>query len=210
MTPQWSLVMPVKPLGMAKSRLASLPAEHREALVVAMASDTVAAALACPRVAGVLVVTDDERVRAAVEALGARVEPDVPRAGLNAALRHGTDVVRSAIAGSRTAVGLLSGDLPALRAKQLLRALDAASAHPRAFVADAAGTGTTLLTGGPGVAPAPAFGPGSCRRHRDSGAAELDLPDIQGLRRDVDTLADLHDALALGVGTRTSAVVESL
>ena len=46
----WSLVVPVKVLARAKSRLAVLAGPHRPALALAMAADTVAAALACPAV----------------------------------------------------------------------------------------------------------------------------------------------------------------
>jgi len=55
----WSLVIPVKVLARAKSRLAGLAGPAREELALAMAADTVSAAAACPVVAAVLVVTDD-------------------------------------------------------------------------------------------------------------------------------------------------------
>src|SRR5204863_65114 len=56
----WSLVVPVKVLTRAKTRLASLAGPDRPALALAMAADTVAAALDCPQVGPVIVVTDDE------------------------------------------------------------------------------------------------------------------------------------------------------
>ena len=40
----WSLVIPVKLLAQAKSRLTGLPGERRRELALAMAADTVAAA----------------------------------------------------------------------------------------------------------------------------------------------------------------------
>ena len=60
----WSLVIPVKVLALAKSRLTGLPAADREKLALAMAADTLAAAAAAAPVAAVLVVTDDPAVRA--------------------------------------------------------------------------------------------------------------------------------------------------
>ncbi|MCM1017757.1 2-phospho-L-lactate guanylyltransferase, partial [Micromonospora sp. XM-20-01] len=85
---RWTVVMPVKRLGAAKSRLrGALPGVPHEELALALAADTLRAARACPAVAGVLVVTDDARVRAAADAAGARVAAD-PGAGLNAAFRH--------------------------------------------------------------------------------------------------------------------------
>ena len=49
---RWSLVVPVKVLARAKTRLATLAGPDRPALALAMAADTVAAALRCPEVAG--------------------------------------------------------------------------------------------------------------------------------------------------------------
>ncbi|MFB8419075.1 2-phospho-L-lactate guanylyltransferase, partial [Streptomyces albidoflavus] len=87
--PSWSLVVPLKPLVLAKSRLApALDGAARARLALAFAQDTVAAALACAAVRDVVVVTDDARAGAALAALGARVTEDTPAAGLNAALAH--------------------------------------------------------------------------------------------------------------------------
>ncbi|CAM5495714.1 Phosphoenolpyruvate guanylyltransferase [Streptomyces alboniger] len=59
---QWTLVIPVKPLARAKSRLSDTAADGlRPGLALAFAQDTVAAALACPAVKDVAVVTDDPR-----------------------------------------------------------------------------------------------------------------------------------------------------
>jgi 2-phospho-L-lactate guanylyltransferase len=203
----WSLVVPAKLLSRAKTRLAPLtassgaqgPARHRE-LVLAMLADTVAAALASPAVAGVLVVTDDPGVGDLVRSLGARTVPDEPDAGLNAALAHGAATARAA--GAR-AVAAMSSDLPALRPAELTAALAAVSG--RGFVADADGTGTTLLCAAAGELD-PHFGPGSAAAHVRSGAVPL-TGGWPGLRRDVDTAADLATAAALGVGPRTARLL---
>lgn len=204
MSDTWTLVVPVKLLARAKSRLSGPAGPHREELALAIATDTVSAALRCARVRGVLVVTDDPVAGAELAALGARVVPDVPDCGLNPALTYGAAQVRG------RAVGALSADLPALRPAELDRALRAAAAAPNAFVADAAGLGTTLYTARSGAGFAPAFGPGSRVRHRDRGAVELALCDVPGLRRDVDTIEDLRAALALGVGPHTASVASLL
>lgn len=205
---RWTLVVPVKVLSRAKTRLAEATGRHRERLALALAADTVAAALRCTLVDEVVVVTDDPVARAELSGPGVLIVPDEPDAGLNPALVHGAGA-RSA---PGTGVGALSADLPALRPGDLTRALDAASRAPRAFVADAAGTGTTLYTARPGEVFAPAFGAHSRSRHRAQGALELRLPpdDVPSLRRDVDTPADLRAALALGVGPRTAAMATSL
>ncbi|WP_190022197.1 2-phospho-L-lactate guanylyltransferase [Streptomyces hiroshimensis] len=203
----WTLVVPVKPLALAKSRLARGAGEGpRAALALAFAVDTVAAALACAAVRDVVVVTGDPLAGAELAALGARVlaEPKGP-GGLNGALAHGARTVRAGRPGA--AVATLNADLPALRPAELGRVLDSAAEFPRAFLADAAGIGTTLLAAGPGKELAPAFEGHSRARHRDSGAREIGLAGVDSVRRDVDTEADLRAALALGVGPRTAAVV---
>lgn len=92
----WSLVVPLKPLARAKSRLApATGAALRPRLALAFARDTVAAALSCPAVRDVVVVTDDTEAGAALAALGARIVPDEPDRGLNAALAHGERTVRA-------------------------------------------------------------------------------------------------------------------
>jgi 2-phospho-L-lactate guanylyltransferase len=197
----WSVVVPAKRLAVAKTRLRPLTSgdpEAHAALVLALLADTVAAALACPVVGTVLVVTDDPAAATEVTRLGARTVADEPDAGLNAALAHG------ARRAGGPAVAALSSDLPALRPDELAAALVAAEAAPRCFVADAHGTGTTLLTA-VGTALAPSFGPASAAAHRAGGAVEL-TGGWPGLVRDVDTEADLRAAVRLGVGPRTSAL----
>jgi 2-phospho-L-lactate guanylyltransferase len=144
----------------------------------------------------------------ALRTLGALVVPDEPRDGLNAALRHGAALAAARWPGSGTAA--LSADLPALRPAELGQALNAAAAWPTAFVADAAGDGTTLYTAAPGAPFRPAFGLASRTRHAAGGAAELRLQDIPGLRRDVDTPADLRGAAALGLGPHTAPLAAEL
>jgi len=202
--PDWALVIPVKPLDRAKSRLAGLAGPRRGELALAMAADTVSALLACPAVAVAIVVTDDAAAGAELGALGAVVIPDRPAAGLNPAVELGARYAAQRWPGRGRAA--LAADLPALRPAEIGAALAAASAWPAAFVADAAGTGTTLYAAGPGSEFRPAFGPGSAGRHAGGGAVELDLPGIAGLRRDVDTAEDLEQAAALGLGPRTAAV----
>ncbi|MEU0374916.1 2-phospho-L-lactate guanylyltransferase [Streptomyces sp. NPDC006283] len=199
----WSLVVPLKPLALAKSRLAGAADDRlRPRLALAFAQDTVAAALACPVVRDVVVVTDDRRATAELAALGARIVPDAPAAGLNAALSHGVRTVRAVRPSA--AVAALNADLPALRTAELERTLAAASVFTRAFLTDAAGIGTTLLCARPGAELRPAFGGPSRRAHLASGAAEILLTGVDSVRQDVDTGDDLAAALALGVGPRTA------
>ena len=204
----WSLVIPVKVLARAKSRLASLAGPAREALALAMAADTVSAAAACPAVAAVLVVTDDEAAGRTLAGLGAVIVPDEPDTGLNPALAHGASV--AAARWPRSGTAALAADLPALRPVELGRALHAAACGPEAFVADAAGTGTTLYAARPGTPFRPRFGSGSASRYREGGAVEILLADVPSLRSDVDTAADLRHATSLGLGPRTAVLAARL
>ena len=223
---RWSIVIPVKRLSLAKTRLSAaltgstpddlliasppsadqpaaqdwLPANGRIAL--AMASDTVCAALASASVADVIVVTDDRLAAATLSALGARVVPDAPDDGLNAALRYGAGL--AAVHRPDAAVAALSADLAALAPGELTEALEQATGHGRAFVADVQGSGTTLLSALPGHDLDPRFGIGSAHTHRLHGAHPLE-GDWPTLRRDLDTPADLAVAARLGLGPATAA-----
>jgi 2-phospho-L-lactate guanylyltransferase len=205
---RWSIVIPVKVLARAKSRLGELAGPRRPQLALAMAADTVAAAVACAAVATVIVVTDDATAGAQLSGLGALVLPDQPGAGLNPALEFGAAHAAARWPGRGTAA--LAADLPALDSGELSEVLAAAQGLPAAFVPDAAGTGTTLYLTGPGAAFCPQFGAGSAGRHRQAGAVQLDLPAGSGLRRDVDTAADLGQAAQIGLGPRTAALAALL
>jgi 2-phospho-L-lactate/phosphoenolpyruvate guanylyltransferase len=201
----WSLVITVKVLAHAKSRLTGLDGARRADLALAMAADTVEAASKADGVAAVIVVTDDPAVSRTVTGLGARVLADSPGAGLNEALAHGAAFSR-ALWPERGCAGL-AADLPALRPEELARALIAAAQFAEAFVPDAEQTGTTMYAATAGTEFRPLFGLSSRERHVAAGAAELDLPGLDGLRRDVDTADDLRRAAAIGLGPRTVAAL---
>jgi 2-phospho-L-lactate guanylyltransferase len=198
----WSVVIPVKVLNQAKSRLGQLGAQRRAELALAMAVDTVIAVRACEQVTDMIVVTDDQVAADVLAVHGATVIADAPSDGLNAALVHGAAHVRAVSPGA--GVAALFADLPAVRPDEISRALTAAAAWPTAFVADAAGDGTTLYTARPGSAFLPSFGASSRARHAAAGAVELDLPGIPGLRQDVDTPEDLTAATTIGLGRNTA------
>jgi 2-phospho-L-lactate guanylyltransferase len=221
----WCLVVPVKRLAVAKSRLTGSATAHRAELALAFAADTVSAALRTPGVIEVVAVTDDPDAALLLADIGARVVTDEPDAGLNPALRHGARVAGERH--PRAGIGALSADLPALRPRELAHALTLAGEYGSAVVADAGGTGTTayLVAAGPdgggprgeaprGEAPSggrtafrPAFGPDSLHAHVSGGAHALAAAGLDSLRRDVDTPADLAEAVLLGVGPRTAEVV---
>ncbi|MEV7780417.1 2-phospho-L-lactate guanylyltransferase [Kitasatospora sp. NPDC088351] len=204
----WSLVLPLKPLALAKTRLAPFAGPHRADLALSFALDTVAAALATSGVSRVLVVTRDRDAGARLAALGAVVVDDEPGGGLNQALTHGASAALALA--PHAPLAALSADLPALRPAELARVLRAVPPTGRAFLADSPGLGTTLLACAPGSPLSPAFGDGSRARHAAGGARELRLAGVESVRRDVDTGADLTEALALGVGPHTGALAVRL
>jgi len=185
---RWTLVIPVKPAELGKSRLGGGPALAR-----AVALDTVSAAAAASRVCEVVLVTGDTAIAAALAGLGRiRVVREERAVGIAAAIRAGL----AGVTGPRAA---LLGDLPALDPAELDAALALAETHDRAFVRDADGTGTTLVTAVDGVSFAAEFGPDSAARHAAAGLVELPIPADSTLRRDVDTPEQLAVLLAAGL-----------
>lgn len=216
----WAVVVPVKDPARGKSRL-EVPGVDRVALARAIALDALDALVACDQVAQVIVVTDDpalplhaasirglrwidetgERARRA-EAIVAGARGEAIPAGLDGAIALG--MAEAGIGMPRAA---LLGDLPALRPDDLAEALREAASLDRAVVADAEGTGSTLVTAAPGVAWQSSFGDGSFARHVALDCTPLQIRDASTLRRDVDTADQLEAARVLGLGPRTSAVL---
>jgi 2-phospho-L-lactate guanylyltransferase len=216
---QWRVLVPIKHGAPAKTRLRAATqeqAQHAE-LVRAIQLDTLDAVLALrthPLLGGVYVVSGPASGQvpgpAAAQpapALPAEVEilPDAG-GGLNPALEAAAAQLSRRFPDD--GVVALVGDLPALRAADLLAVLRQAPATGRGFVRDIDGSGTTLLAAAPRTRLAPLFGPDSARRHLASGARELDA--AASLRCDVDSAEDLRRCLELGVGMLTSQLMARL
>ncbi|MGP3533827.1 2-phospho-L-lactate guanylyltransferase [Microbacterium sp. RD1] len=203
-TGHWVVVIPVKPAVVGKSRLTDVGVD-RTRIARAIALDTIAAAAAAEEVARVIVVTDDADVAAEFAAAeNVEVVAENEAAGLDAAVALGADA-----AGADSPRAALLGDLPALRPSDLDAALAAAAAVERGLVADAEGTGSTLVTARAGAVWTTAFGNDSAARHRLLGCTDLDIPEQSTLRRDVDTAEHLEEARSLGLGVHTSAVLSA-
>jgi len=206
--PRYGVVVPVKPPAFGKSRLGHLGDDARRDLAVAFAVDTVTAAVACPLVARVMVVTDDHVLAAGLADLGVEALPDGTSDDLNGTLRLAAAELHRREPSLRVAG--LCADLPALRPEELEAVLARAAPDGMSFVADADGTGTTAVIAPAPEAFRPRFGRASRRRHLEAGAHEVDGIDVPTMRRDVDDIGDLAAAVALGVGARTSLVVTTL
>jgi len=187
----WTVVVPLKPLAEAKSRLrGACPGVPHERLVLALAKATITAIGKTPGVGRILVVTGDRTAAEALMLAGAEIAED-PGGGLNTALAR----TAAALTGP---VAAMPADLAALRPEELDDALRAGGAYARWFAADARGTGTAVLACADGRLLDPRFGPASARAHEISGAVALDGA-WPTLRHDVDTPADLAEARRLGL-----------
>jgi 2-phospho-L-lactate guanylyltransferase len=194
-TDRWLVVVPVKGTADAKSRL-----QAGADLALAIALDTVQAAASAPGVSAVIVVTHPSAA-VAFDEVDAFVEM-LEQPGLDTAVAAGL-ATAATFAAPGLGVAVMLGDLPALQPSELGTALAAAALVDRAMVADATGTGTTLITARDGASHDPAFGAGSAAAHGAAGYVPLDVPVTSGLRRDVDTAEDLA-ALAGRLGSRTA------
>ena len=190
MTDIWTIVVPVKGTPESKSRLGGDPR-----LAQAIALDTVAAALQVGRV----VVVTSPTAAVAFRALGAETVHDSGQ-GLHSAVLQGIEAAGTGW------VAVLQGDLPALTAADLKAALRIASTIDLAFVPDAAGKGTTLITALNPKRHCPAFGGESRAAHCAAGYIELHLDETSVLRSDVDTWADL-ERLEGRLGRRTAEAI---
>ena len=198
---RYAVLVPVKPPAIGKSRLRGVGAADRRALAEAFALDTVAACVAASSVAEVLVVTDDAAFSARLTGLGTAAIPDGVAGDLNGTLRQAAAEAHRRWPSLQPVA--ICADLPALSPTDLDDVLGRVGPHP-AFVPDAAGVGTTLYVAAYDEFD-PRFGPRSRDAHLDAGAREI-ADAAPSVRRDVDDVEDLRDAVRLGVGRETAAL----
>ena len=204
------LLVPIKPLSMAKTRLRASPGGRSPgahmALVLAMAMDTVAAARAAAGVAQVVAITSDDRVIRAMTEAGVQTILETGQMGLNEALDLGSRTLHARR--PELQIGALNADLPSLRSAELSAAVHLAAGR-HAFCRDRSGTGTTLLLAALGENLTPRFGPWSASAHLATGATEL-TGHWPSLRCDVDTESDLAVASSLGLRAQTQSMLATL
>jgi 2-phospho-L-lactate guanylyltransferase len=204
-----TVILPVKPWHMSKSRL-EVTAAARRMLACAFTLDVLEVVGASTGVATVIVVTAEPELSAARVRLGTRFvadRPSVSRDGLNSAITIG---LRSAARWRPDSpVLVLPADLPALTGRVLDETVELMSVHDSAFVPDASGDGTTMSWGASPEHLKVGYGPGSAGRHSAQGARALTEADLRA-RLDVDTVGDLALARRLGVGSRTAGALHEL
>jgi 2-phospho-L-lactate guanylyltransferase len=234
-------ILPVKRFSAAKQRLArSVREDLRAELAQAMVGDVLCALNECTRVEAMILVTCEHTVAASARSMGAIVVEDTEESGQSAAASLG--LAQAIRKGFQRAL-CVPGDCPTLDPAEIDALLGGGPSAERhrhfggraespaeiaigdlvdtkarsevVIVPDRHGTGTNGLLLCPPDAIAPAFGPGSCERHRALAAAagvacRIERP--SSLLLDIDTgddLAALRSALAgEGVrGTRTRGVL---
>ncbi|MCX6027308.1 MAG: 2-phospho-L-lactate guanylyltransferase [Chloroflexi bacterium] len=192
----WAIV-PVKPLSLAKSRLAQVLSDAaREDLVQRMLEHTLQILRGCqPPLEGTVVVSSDARVLSIARQHAAVPLAETGRDGLNAAL---VQAIHEAERRRAQGILIVPADLPRLSAEALRDVLEQLPAAPGVVVApDQREEGTNALALRPCGVLEPAFGPGSFRRHCAEGRkrnAHIVVVRSAALALDVDTPEDLEQA----------------
>lgn len=188
--PEISLVLPIKDIARAKSRL-NLPPTARRQVAMALARHALEVATQCLPAGQIHVVSSDDGVRELAGGLGACVIAD-PGRGLNPAIERG--VKDAARRDPRRGVVVLVCDLPEINAEALnafFRVIDSSPGEAR-YVADRSGSGTTAVFCPAGVTVRMVFGQDSAARFEALGCRQVgDAP--RELRSDLDTLDDLDE-----------------
>lgn len=183
---EWTVAVALKGLADGKTRLSPyLSASERADLVVAMATDVVAAVSACDAVAQIVVVTPEIDLGGKLGG-GVVVLPERRASGLNDAYRLAREAV------GRGPLALVAADLPRLRTADVEWVTTAAErcATP-VVVADCEGSGTTVLASVDATRLRPRFGTDSRAAHIAGGAEDVSAGCAPSVRHDVDTFASL-------------------
>jgi len=188
----WAIV-PVKPLGRGKSRLASvLSQQERADLNRHLLAHTVDTLRELPEIEQVLVVSRDPAALALARDHGARTVQENGAPHLNVALARATILAKNYIT---RGILIVPADLPLITPEDVRAMLDRAKYPPVVVVApDRHHQGTNALLVCPAGLIEYEFGPGSFQRHcalaRHAGA-RLEICELPSLALDVDFPEDL-------------------
>ena len=201
--PATGVVLAIKEIERAKSRMAELTPALRRRLVTLMLLDTVAAWE--PVVDRVVVVSGSPLLGAALRRAGLEVTllPD-PGTDINAALTVGVEWLMSNEPHIQRMAACVA-DLPTMTPKTVTDVLAAGSPGSRWMASDQSGEGTTILVAD-GCPLDPLFEYGSASRHLENGVRLIDAP--AAARCDVDDLTDLNEAHRLGLGQHTCSLFD--
>ncbi len=194
------VIVPVKRLAAAKSRLASvLSLRQRRELIIALLTQTLTTLKKIKGVEGILVVGRDRTVRAIARGHGADFVREEERGGLNRALSRAQ---AAAVRRGAEAVMILPADLPLLSVKDISWAKKKISRPPFLAIApDRLERGTNLLFMAPPGLIRFSFGERSFQRHfqgaRQAGVKVAVLR-RRALAQDLDCPEDLFSVQNLG------------
>ncbi len=196
------LIVPVKPLSLGKSRLASLlSAQERRELARRLLLQTLKTVAAVEDLAGIIAISRDEEVLTLARAGGASTLPEAaiptdpalpdPEAALNNALNQARTV---AVERGADAILILPADLPLLTVHDIGEMIHLGNLHDRCIVlAGSRDGGTNALLLRPAYAIDFAYGPQSRQRHIERAkAADLTIHEIRStaLALDLDSAED--------------------
>lgn len=205
---RWAVVIPVKHLASAKSRLG------RDDLAWPFLRDCVAALQSCTAIELIAVATSDAEVATWATGAGLHVVSDKGCLGINDAIATAMTTLR--LDRPRLPIMALVSDLPCLTPEAVDLLADLASGHATSFLADAEGTGTTAWCSAGVTESTPRFGIESHQAHVASGALDLvahctqdQASTLAPARRDVDTPRDLQEAIRMGTGPATTAALRT-
>jgi 2-phospho-L-lactate guanylyltransferase len=195
------VLVPIKPLVEAKSRLRGLFGDAARAeLVRAMLTDTLAAVRAVYS-GPVYLVTSDDGYDDIMKRFEVGRMDDLGR-DYNSAV---SEALRSEVTRAAGAALVLPADLPRAQPADILQTIEALR-ESEVVLVPAHDGGTGLLGLRPPGAIAPAFGVGSAAAHMEAtrrAGLSLEILDCPSLARDIDSVGDLlEDADALGPATR--------
>lgn len=210
MTETWALI-PIKRLDTAKTRLSPALTRHqRQDLTLAMARDVLSCLVDCEQLAGIAIVSADEKAKQLCHAFEALWIEEPPGADLNTAI---TAAAGELMERSVQHLICLPADIPLIRPHDIQALLSHHHTAPAVTLAPATNSSGTnaLVCSPPAVIPF-CYGPDSFYRHQRNASRvgikpqQITLPNI-GL--DLDTVQDIEQLLASpsAQGTHTLQVL---
>ena len=205
----WTAIVPVRSLTEGKSRL-FMGSSPTPGLIEAFARDVLRACGESAKIGRTIVVSPDASIETLARECNSEFVSEPSASGINQAIAS----VRAICEPDQPVISILA-DTPCLTGATLDAVLTHARDYDVSFVADAAGTGSTMWCARIPNARS-FFGSHSRAHHRASGAVELGVTARSGddvslwtrARRDVDTDVDLWDAHRIGLGPATTRVYE--
>jgi 2-phospho-L-lactate guanylyltransferase len=196
------VIVPVKPLDRAKSRLAQvLSPEDRRRLAERMLHHVLKVIRDVPHLMGTLVISRDSKVLAIARDYGARTVQESGTPELNNALMRATQVVARWKA---SAVFILPADLPLVSSEDIRSMISMGNGDSAMVIAtDQQGDGTNAMFIRPPGLIGYSYGPGSFRRHVEMAQQIGVKPMVYSSERlslDIDVPDDLKSYTELSKG----------